>query len=142
MSTIIDIADAVVTSLNAGSFSMPFTAQRHYRPVWDLSQLQDLQVAVVPREATVASAGRDRNQYDYRIDLAIQKKIDREEPAEIDPLMDLVEQLADHFRLRRLEEFVEAVWVRTENVPIYSVEHLEQHRVFTSVLSLTYRVWR
>jgi hypothetical protein len=139
---IIDIADAVVASLNAGSFSIPFTAQRQYRPVLDLPQLQALHVTVVPRDVTIASAGRDRNQHDCRIDIAVQKKIDQERPAEIDPLMALVEQIADHFRLRRPEGFAEAVWVRTENVPIYSVEHLEQHRVFTSVLTLTFRVLR
>jgi hypothetical protein len=32
--------------------------------------------------------------------------------------------------------------VRTENVPVYAPEHLEEYRQFTSVLTLTFRVVR
>ena len=41
-----------------------------------------------------------------------------------------------------LQDYPEAAWVQTENVPIYAVEHMEQHRVFTSILTLTFRVVR
>jgi len=142
MSVITQIADAVAASLNSGSFSLPFTAERHYRPVLDLPQLQALHVTVVPQGTTIETAGRSHNQHDCRIDIAVQKKFEKEEPAELDPLMALVEEIADHFRLRRLDGFAEAAWIKTENVPIYAVEHLEQHRVFTSVLTLTFRVLR
>ena len=41
----------------------------------------------------------------------------------------------------RLEECA-AVWLRTENDPVYAPEHLAELGVFTSVLTLTLRVVR
>ena len=35
-----------------------------------------------------------------------------------------------------------AVWVRTANEPIYAADHLAEQRLFTSVLTLTYRVMK
>ncbi len=142
MAGITEIADAVAAELNAGSFSQAFTAERRYRPVFDLPEMGTLHVTVVPQGMTIETAGRGRNQQDYRIDIAIQKKFENGDAAELDPLMALVEQIADHFRFRRLEGLPEAVWVKTENAPIYAAEHMEQNRVFTSVLTLTFRVVR
>jgi hypothetical protein len=62
--------------------------------------------------------------------------------AELDGLTHLTEQIADFFRLRRLSGMPQAIWSKTENVPVYSPEHLEQKQVFTSVLTLTFRVVR
>ena len=50
------------------------------------------------------------------------------------------QDLADLLRLKRLSGMNVAAWVRTENAPIYALEHLEQQRVFTSVLTVTYRI--
>jgi len=41
-----------------------------------------------------------------------------------------------------LAGFPEAAWVGLAHEPVVSSESLEQHRVFTSVLSVTYRVRR
>ena len=41
MAKIVDIADAVVTRLNEGPFSLPFTASRTYAPLCDLSTDHD-----------------------------------------------------------------------------------------------------
>ena len=46
------------------------------------------------------------------------------------------------FRFKRLDSFPNAVWVKTENAPVYAVEHLDQLAQFTSVLTLTFRVIR
>ena len=51
----------------------------------------------------------------------------------------VVEAIADHLRFKRLEGFPDAAWVGISNEPVVSSEALEQHRVFTSVLSVTYR---
>lgn len=140
MSTMTQVAEAVKVMVNAGAYSLPFTAERHYRPVHDLTQLQALTVSVVPQGMTIVTAGRASNQHDYRIDVAVQQKFDDDGPAALDPLMAVVEEIADHMRFKRLASLPEAIWVKTENVPIYAPEHLEQHRVFTSVLTLTYRI--
>jgi hypothetical protein len=142
MAIITDIADAVVTELNGHTFSQPFTAQRFYRPVFDLAEMSVLHVSVVPRGMTIERLDRSRNQHDMQIDIAVQKKCQTCDNAELDALMALVEEIADFFRLRRLTAYPNAVWVRTENVPVYAPEHLEEYRQFTSVLTLTFRVVR
>ena len=142
MAVIIDIADAVVQELNAGTFSMPLEAKRHYRPIFDLAEMQDLHVTVVPKGLAIERLDRSRNQHDVAIDIAVQKKCQTADNAELDPLMALVEEIADFFRLRRLESCPAAVWIRTENMPIYAPEHLDELRQFTSVLTLTFRVVR
>lgn len=142
MGLITDIAGAVVLELNAQSFTPPFTAVRHYRPEFDLAQLKTLRVSVVPRSIAIVSLGRSLNQHDVSVDVAVQAKIDAASTDDLDELMGLVEQIAEFFRLRRLTQVPSAVWQRTENSPIYSPEHLERHGVFTSILTLTFRVVR
>ena len=142
MSAIIEIAEAVKEELNAGSFSQPFTAERHYQPLFELKDMKDLHVSVVPNGISIHPLGRGQNQYDVRIDVAVQKKFDTDDAPELDPLMTLVEEIADHFRLKRLANYTGAMWVKTENVPVYAQEHMEQLRQFTSVVTFTFRVQR
>jgi len=147
MSLLVQIADAVVAELNApaAGFDPPLNAARHYRPVFDLAELKTLRVSVVPKGIEIASLGRNANQHDVSVDVAVQKKITLADNAELDGLMALVERIADLLRLRRLTVgtgVAAAVWVKTENVPVYSPEHLETKQVFTSVLTLTFRVCR
>jgi len=142
MATITDIADAVALELSVHVFSQAFTARRYYRPVFDLGEMTTLHVSVVPKGVTIERADRHRNQYDFAIDVAVQQKFQTGDNAELDALMALVEEIADFFRLRRLAAYPDAVWVRTDNVPVYAPEHLEEYRQFTSVLTFTFRVVR
>jgi len=142
VSTIIDVADAVTASLNAGSFNLAFEATRQYQPVFELQDLQTLQVSVVPKSIAITTASRDRGFFDCRVDIGIQKKVDPDEPAELDSLMVLVEQIVDHLRMERLAAMPAAAWVEITNEPVFAPEHLEQWRQFTSVLTIAYRVWR
>lgn len=145
MSLITGIADAVVAELNGaapGTFGQAFTAVRGYRPQFDLAELKALRVSVVPRGIVIESLMRHANQHDVGIDVAVQKKVSPTDAAELDGLMLLTEQIADFFRLRRLSASPEALWTKTDNVPVYSPEHLETKQVFTSVLTLTFRVVR
>jgi len=145
MALIVDIADAVVAELNGHTFSQSVTAQRLYRPVFDLADMKTLHVSVVPKGVEMQGASRTLVQHDYQIDVGVQKKLPTNpsgDNAEIDVLMALVEEIADFFRQRRLQTLPNVVWVQTQNLPIYSLEHLEQLRQFTSVLTLTFRVLR
>ena len=148
MATILDIADAVVTELNGGSFSLSFTATRAYVPRFDLEEMATLRVTVVPKGLEVTRGSRGRDQHDYRVDVGVQQKLARrgefeqEDAAELDPLMGLVEEIADHFRSLALETEPEAVCVAVENGPVYAQEHVREGRLFTSVLTLTFRAWR
>ncbi|OQB80320.1 MAG: hypothetical protein BWX88_04607 [Planctomycetes bacterium ADurb.Bin126] len=143
MSTVIEITDAVVGALNGHAFSQPFTADRCYVPAFDLKDMKDLHVTVVPRGLEMTTASRSLLQDDVQIDVAVQKKLPADasgDKAAIDVLMGLVQEIADF--VRATGRFGDMVWVKTENKPIYSPEHLEQLRQFTAVLTLTLRAMR
>jgi hypothetical protein len=111
-----------------------------YLPAFTLEDLKDLRVSVVPRTVQMTPVTRDSLAIEYVIDVGVQKKLPADgADAAIDELLVLVEAIADHLRFKRLEGFPDAAWVGINNEPVVSSEALEQHRVFTSVLSITYR---
>lgn len=144
MSTIIDIANGVVGELNSPTSPIAglATAERAYSPVFDLHDMKDLHVTVVPRGLEMSAASRSLTQSEVQIDIGVQEKLDSKEQSEIDGLMVLVEQIADYLRGRRLGAVPEVVWLKTENNPIFAQEHMGELRQFTSVLTATYRVMR
>ncbi|MCR4415292.1 MAG: hypothetical protein NUV77_23010 [Thermoguttaceae bacterium] len=142
MSKIVEIADAVVQEFNGGQFSQPVEAQRYYRPTFELAQMKTLHVSVVPKGITIAGLSRSADQHEYQLDVAVQKKLAGEGLEEIDGLLTLVEEIADHFRTPRLASLAGVLCVKVENAPVYAVEHIEEMRLFTSVLTLTFRVTR
>ena len=140
MPQIIQIVDAVVTELNATTFSQPLTAMRSYLPRVELAELRTLKVTVVPSSITVVSASRSQVQRDVAIDVAVQQKLGQEQNAMLDPLLALAEEIAEHFRAKRLDNCPGALCIKTEFKTIYAPEHIENLRTFTSVLTLTFRV--
>jgi len=140
MSTIADIAGAVAWELNNKQWKISLTAWQWYRPRFEVEELDSLRVSVVPRSLTIEADGRAYDSREYRIDVAIQKKLKDELSMEIDELIGLVEDIARHFRLRRLTTLPGALCVKIENDPIYAIEHLEELRCFTSILTLTFRM--
>ena len=153
MALTLDIADAVVAELNAappGTFDPAFTAMRRVLPVFDLAEMADLHVSVVPRAIEIAGATRSASQYDVQIDIGVQQKLTSgggggDLDQQVPPLCELVDQIATYLTRRVLQAdpgVPNAVWVRLANDPIYAPEHLSQLRQFTSVLTLTYRITR
>ena len=135
-SQLIIIADSVRDQLNATAFSQAFVAIRHYEPTYDLHAMPDLHVSVVPRAVSSKSLDRSRDSFDYEIDIAVQKKTEST-LSNLDALMELVEEIADHLRLNGLATYPAAHCVQVSHQPIYSSDHLHEFRVFTSVLSAT-----
>lgn len=146
-STTIQIADAVVAVLNAAMLSQPFTAVRHYLPEFDLKEMETLHVSVVPAELDEEIADRTRDRAEYKIHVAVQERVARQHPpgidtAAVDALLQLVEEIDDLFRHKRLTGYEQAHWAKTENKPIYDPKHLKEHGQFTSLLVFTFRVTR
>lgn len=139
--TIVRIADAVVDELNGSIFTMPLEAERYYLPRFEMSQMTMLHVSVVPRSIGSKSLDRSRDSFDYKIDVAVQQKLDPT-VENLDALLALVEEIADHFRQEPLAGYPQARCTEVENVPVYAPEHLDEFRQFTSVLTLTFKVWR
>ena len=143
MSTISTLADAVAEHINAGTYAQPVSAVRTYQPAFTLEELGELRVSVVPRTTTVSAASRESSTYEHVLDVGVQKKLPAEDDqAAIDELLELTEAIGDRLRHTRLAGLPEAAWAGLAHEPVVSSESLEQHRVFTSVLSVTYRVRR
>jgi hypothetical protein len=142
VATIVRIADMVVEELLMTTFCLAFEPDRAYRPQYTLAEMKTLHVTVVPKALSLHGLSRSSDIHEYQIDIAVQQKLANESVEEIDPLMALVEQIANHFRKTRLEAMPEAVCTAVENLPVYALEHLENLRQFTSVLTLTFRVAR
>jgi hypothetical protein len=139
MAILIDIADSVVAQLNGATLSQPVVAARYYQPRFGVEEMDALHVSVVPRSITNKTLDRTHDLFDYKIDMAIQKRCDGSLTS-IDVLMDLVEEICDLFRSQRLLSFPGARCVEVQNDPVYAPEHLEELRQFTSLITLTFKV--
>jgi len=143
MRTVLNVADAVVTELNSApdeTFSLEFIAERKVLPEYDLRNITALQVIVVPRSLNAELETRSQVMYEVQIDIGVQKHVGKEIDDEIEDLMDLVEEVGDYLRGLSLTAVTYARWVRMENNPIYSPDHLATHHVFTSVITMTYHM--
>jgi len=142
VSVIVELADAVAASLNAasGEFGEEFTAERLHQPSFDLAELAELRVSVVPKSQTITNATRQHSFFDCAVDIGVQKKVAND--TEVDQLLDFVQAIADHLRHKRLAEYPSAAWLAIEHDPVVASEHLDQNRQLTSVLTVTYRVKR
>ena len=141
MATVTAIASAVAARLNAAAFTQPLTAEVVFRPIFDLKNLRDLKVSVVPLAVSLAVAGRGALRRQVQVDIGIQRRLADE--SEIGALLDLVEEVTQCFGIGgRLPDCAEAVCTGIENEPVYAPEHIEQYRQFTSVVTLTFEVVR
>jgi len=135
------IAQAVADDLGAHAFPRAFTAVRAYLPHHELGEFDTCRVTVLVAGRTLEPAARGWLQLDHRIDVAVQERLASDESAAIDPLLELVEAIADHLANHLLVAAPEARWVKSEHAPLIAAEHLNEFRQFTSVLTLTYRTW-
>jgi hypothetical protein len=146
MSYLIDIADAVVETLNAAALSQAFTAVRYYVPVKALPALDALAVSVVPitLERSLQTRGAT-SLTTYGVDIGIQQRLPSgpmspdEIAAACDPLMDLAEEVAQFFYGKPLAGLGACYCTDVKNLPVFSYEHLDEKRVFTSLLTLSFK---
>ena len=142
MALAMNIADAVVAELALGSFSQAIAPQRMVLPEFDLASLAELRVTVVPKAVEITGSTRSVSQYDVQVDIGVQKKLGKDLDAEVPALCELVDQIAAFLKRRPLTAAPYAAWVRSANEPIYAADHLAEQRVFTSVLTVTYRAMK
>lgn len=145
LATIIDIADATVSQIQSAAVTLdidPANVARIYIPQWDLEDLGELRISVVPRVMEFMPLDRATNKLHGIIDVAVQKKCSGRDESLIDPLVTLVEQIADLFRLKRLDAFVAARCVKVEQAVLVSQEHWQELNLFTSLITLTFETAR
>jgi hypothetical protein len=137
------MAQAISTLLNGGSFSIPFESQVLLKPLFDLTDLGDLKVTVVPVSLGLERIARGISSGRYEIDIAVQQKLPAEDiDTVIESLMDLVLEIAQFLDGTALEYVSgkHTAALKTDIKPIYSMEHLAEYKVFTSIVTVTYKV--
>jgi len=136
---VIDLADKVVLSLNSENYSLSFTAVRTLFPFYELKDLTVLHVTVVPKSINIESASRSSNEYEYQVDIAIQKAVKSPDDVEVNSLMDLAIEIAKSFRGKVFQN-LGTVCSKQSIDPLYSVEHIQPPSVFTSVVTLNFKI--
>jgi hypothetical protein len=155
-SVLVTVAEAVKDELALGSFVRTIAPERSYAD-WD-EELTDaglLHVDVVPvRVADTQLAARGELQYSCEVDIGVRYRFSQEEReqysgrvsvAEVDALVDLVEQFHEYFTDadnagRRLSTYTAATWQATDIRASYSRDMLRTLGQFTGVVRVTYEV--
>lgn len=137
----VKLANAICSELflNVPSFSRQFVPAVKMLPGWNIKELSELKVAVVPAFREETEETRTTTLNELKVDIGIQKKVEDVELETID-LLGFVQEVSDFMRKRKLVEYEDARWKKTENDPLYSAEYLYSKHIFSSVLTLIYRV--
>lgn len=134
------IAEHVATELTDAGLSQDVTAIRRYVVDFELRDLAGLKVSVVPRSWASQRMDRLTDRIDVEIDIAVQQRCDPGDLAAVDALMDLMREIEAHLNRLDFETSPPAHWVGSQIDPLYAADLLHEQRVFTSVLTLTYRL--
>ncbi len=138
MAKILDIADAVVTSVNGATLVVPspFTAVRSIVPEYTLEDLDTLRVTVVPKSFRTERLTRGDGLRTYEIDIAIHKRIDDVDSTSLDPYVTFTQAILSHLEGTSMAG---AAWIDIANAPIYDTEFLREKHTFLSVITVTYQ---
>lgn len=137
------LVEAVKDELNDapdGTFSRAFTALRDYLVQTRLEEIGNLRVVVfaADQEQEIETRGTDRRE--QQVDVGVQQKLSGTDPENVDPLVDLTEEIADHLNRRKLAGFAGAHWLSNEILTAGLRDHLVRQSVYTGVVRVTYRV--
>lgn len=139
--TLIAIADAVAATLNAATFGQPLTAVRSYQPEYGPADTGTLKVSVVPEAIDAERKTRATFEEDHRVSVLFQHRTDMTD-SELDALMELVEEVADHLKETPLSGLSGVQCVAVSNAPVFAQDRLAEFREFCSLLVVTYKTWR
>ena len=131
----LQLSKELAAVLNTGQFSQQFTAAARALPEYDLAQLKSLMVSVVPKSAELINLTRAVTNLEIEVDIAVQKKVSKELESDVEGLLTLVSEIVKFVNRKDLEN---AKFKKVTNEPIYSSEHLNDKRLFTSLITVTY----
>lgn len=141
------LTDSLAARLSAATYTATYStlsAEKAYMPNYDLEDMDTLKVSVIPREVIISTTSRGAEQHDYTLSVVLAKRTGGT-TAEIDNLLELVENIVDHLRsddLPTVSEYPwpsEATWFGVGLDPVWSQEHLEERRVFFTAINVQYR---
>lgn len=130
----LDIADAVAAELSV----LPLNVQRRVLPEYELAELKELVVTVVPKSVQITNVTRQSTGYEVAIDIGIQQKVGTDLDAEVLVLSGVVSDIAAYLNRRTLAAYPAARFKSIANEPVYASDVLHERRVFVSVVTVTY----
>ena len=131
----LEISKQLAAVLNSGQFSQEFTAAARALPEYDLAQLKSLAVSVVPKSAEIVNLTRAVTNLEIEVDVALQKKVSKDLDGDVEELLKLVSEIVKFLNRKDISG---AKFKKIANEPIYSSEHLNEKRLFTSLITVTY----
>lgn len=137
----IEIADALVASLNEGSFSQTFTATRVYDALLELTDAT-LHVDVAIREEAGEIISRGQTAKIVTLDVGVRQKLPKDTAVVTfcDALMLLKQEIQETYVGSRLTTATvgDAFCHAWDSKPVYSLPQLRRFRQFTGVLGLKF----
>lgn len=143
MTQLLDVVDALVAEINATTWPQTFVAAKDLHSNFDLKDAStQLRVVLRPAKVQRVQVTRGKQIKHCWVEVFVRKRLGQGDlTPQIEPLVDLIEAIADHFDGVRLAER-EGAWCNAAATdPPYDAGHLEQFRQFTGLLTLEVHDW-
>jgi hypothetical protein len=154
----IDVAEAIVTELNAHEFTQIFKATRQHGELdYELIDSEDLLVDVVPYSVKTTFADRGKLNYLVVTSICVRKKFPTSTQdadggipnSEVDPYYALVQEIHDYFHFqqpshtgRKLTNVPEAALQEGTEILAPYAKYLREMNMFLGIIRLPYEVYR
>lgn len=133
---LLKVADDAVTLISGETFSLAIeSVQRVYVPRWTKETLAELRVDVMPVKETAVRAARQVFSYVYDLQIGISQRVDSIEPADVDPLVNFTQEVADFLRNKRFPT-TKVVENGIEMIP-YDSRKLELENVYMALITVS-----
>lgn len=139
---LVETAKAVYELLTSMTIAGEVNIVRAHLPAADVSELQKTRITVAARGQAITPGSRRDDYYDVSIDVAVQKAVARNDVDQIDAILEIAQAVMDFLAHHNLGGSLAAKYIAMANDPAYSVEHLHELGVLTTVITATYRVAR
>ena len=140
MTTSIQIADALLAKLNT-QFTGTFVGVRIWSPPVQFKEFEsgDYYVTIAPLTLTREPLNRATTRETRSVQIAIRKKVDLSNNSQADAAHALAESVLAY--TDRLDIGLTGVhWLSTESTVLVDYEEIPTHRIFTSVITVSYVV--
>lgn len=138
MSAVVDIIDAVVTRLNAATFSESFTATKRHFPRRDHEDIDALIVDVYPGTEQWAKLDRNGSYLKtYEINVVVEAPVPSDANDELEPYINLVEEIKND--LVDQKRMASRNLVEVEQEAVYSSDFLELNGLFLAVITFKFK---
>ena len=128
MADIVELAEAVAAEISA-----PGEAEVAFAPEFDLKDLKEMRVVVVPSGLEMKPISRSASEDTMHIQVGVLKRCTEDD---IVDLVNTVVSIGRGFLDRRVAG---AVCTEVKYLPLYAPEHLRERRQFTGVVELVFK---